>query len=184
LLLPEDTRGWRAAAGLALVALEQLECVPVPLDSPSVRLDSGEWPGRFQVLRREPPLVLDVAHNPPALQWLSQELAVRWPHRRFQIVVAGMEDKALDDNLRALKPVAEALWVFLPAGHRRAAGREAWEAAARRAGVAIAGWLDEGSLHALRGDVETGRSEAAWLVTGSFLSVAAWLGAEQLPPGL
>lgn len=184
LLLPEDTRAWRSAAGLALACAEQLDLPPLPEEAPPVRLEASHWPGRFQVLRREPPLVLDVAHNPPALEWLVRELQSRWPGRRFHLLMAGMEDKALADNLRALAPLALDLQVFVPRAHRRAAGLERWREEALGAGLELAGWVDEESLPDLRRKVEGLEESEAWLVTGSFLGVAAWLGAGTLPPGL
>ncbi|MFA7329897.1 MAG: cyanophycin synthetase [Candidatus Delongbacteria bacterium] len=184
LLLPEDTWSWRAAAGLALRAVEQLAVMRPGDPAVVTRLESGEWPGRFHVLRRDPPLVLDVAHNPPALARLTLELAAHWPGARFHVLLAGMADKALADNLRVLAPVAGPLHVLLPAGHGRAASREDWRAAARAAGVEIEGWLDESALRALRCRVEEKDEREPWLVTGSFLGVAAWLGAVELPRGL
>lgn len=184
LLLPEDTWSWRAAAGLALQAADQL-AVAGPADPAAVtRLEAGEWPGRFHVLRRDPPLVLDVAHNPPALERLVGELNAHWPGTRFHVLLAGMGDKALADNLHALRPIAGPLHVLLSADHGRAATRDDWQAAARAAGLEIGGWLDESSLQVLRQRVEEGREREPWLVTGSFLGVAAWLDAAKLPIGL
>jgi len=179
LRLPEATRSWRRAAGLALEARAELD----PCGAGRVAaLRAEEWPGRFHVLRRDPPVVLDVAHNPPALAELVGELDRRWPGRRYQVLLAGMGDKALADNLRALAPVVRKLRILLLQGHPRAAGREEWARALDAAGLRATDWLAPDQVDGLRR--RAGSGDEAWLVTGSFLAVAAWLGADQWSPGL
>jgi dihydrofolate synthase/folylpolyglutamate synthase len=189
LLLPEDTRSWREAAALALEALALLD-LPRPTAETLVPLEAAQWPGRFQVLSLEPPRVLDVAHNPPALARLAQELAARWPGRRFNALLAGMADKDLAGNLAALRPVLAECRALLAPGHARAAGRRDWERAAREAGLHAPAFVSRAGVDELRAAVSTGDvSRDAWagealLVGGSFLAAAAWLGATELPPGL
>jgi dihydrofolate synthase/folylpolyglutamate synthase len=183
---PVDTAGWRSAAGLALAAFRLLSAGEA---GAGCRLAEDEWRGRFQVVSRDPPRVLDVAHNPPALAHLAAELARHWPDRRFNALLAGMRDKDLAGNLAALRPVLAEVRILLVDGHPRAADRPEWEEAARRAGV-TATFCRRAQLDLLRNGIESGRpTDDPWmrealLVGGSFLSVAAWLGGTELPPGL
>ena len=189
LLLPEDTGAWRSCGGLALEALARL-ALPRLAGKPLVRLEAAQWPGRFQVLSREPPRVLDVAHNPPALARLAVEVAARWPGRRFNALLAGMADKDLAGNLAALRPVLAGCRALLVEGHGRAAGRADWERAAAAAGLPAPDFVIRDGVEILKEAVATNDAERdPWvaqplLVCGSFLAVAAWLGAEELPPGL
>lgn len=177
--LPVDTRSWRRAGGLALAAWAELACL---VGKAQARLRVEEWPGRFHVVRMDPPVVLDVAHNPPALGELVAELGRHWPGLRYHVVVAGMRDKALAENLRILAPVARGLRILLLPGHPRAATRAEWTQAVDAAGLDVLEWLEPGQVEGL-GLAGEGSGEP-WLVTGSFLAVGAWLGARRASPGL
>lgn len=64
------------------------------------------FPGRFEVLRREPPLVVDGAHNPDAAAVLSSAIRDSFRHG-FPIVVLGvLADKDAEGIVRALAGVA------------------------------------------------------------------------------
>jgi len=187
--LPVDTRSWREAAAMALQALALLpdhcsHAAPV-----EIRLDAAHWPGRFQVLGTRPPRVLDVAHNPPALERLVEELGRHFPGQRFHVLLAGMADKDLAGNVRALRPVMAACRVLVPEGHARAAGRDQWAMVEREADCLLR-VVSRQEVVALKEAVARGDGrEDAWaleplLVCGSFLAVSAWLGDGELPPGL
>lgn len=192
--LPADTRSWREAGGLALLAIEELGLASSP-EPMLVRLDGARWPGRFDLRRTEPPLLLDVAHNPPALERLAAEIAQRWPGRRFAWLAAGMADKDLAANLAALRPVLSRLLPVDLGAHRRAAPPQRWLELAAAAGLPAGPVLDRRELAVLRrlcagetaSDAPPPLRELAadpLLVGGGFLAVAAWLGDGQLPPGL
>jgi dihydrofolate synthase/folylpolyglutamate synthase len=58
----------------AIAALEALQSRGVALDAEcvSLGLSRTQWPGRFQVLARDPLLVLDGAHNPASMRRLAE----------------------------------------------------------------------------------------------------------------
>ena len=62
----------------ALAALETLRLRGVALDAECVALGLSrtEWPGRFQVLARDPLLVLDGAHNPASMRRLAESVTL------------------------------------------------------------------------------------------------------------
>ena len=64
----------------AATALAALNCSPLEIDERAIftGLQQATLPGRFQIVRREPTLILDVAHNPHAAGYL----AGRWPNCR------------------------------------------------------------------------------------------------------
>lgn len=187
--LPIDTRSWREAASMALQALALLpghgSCT-APME---IRLEAAHWPGRFQVLGTRPPRVLDVAHNPPALERLVEELGRHFPGQRFHVLLAGMADKDLVGNVRALRPVMAACRVLVPEGHARAAGRDQWAMVEREAACVLR-VVSRQKVEAMKAAVTRGDGGAdAWahealLVCGSFLAVSAWLGEGELPPGV
>ena len=66
-------------------------------------------PGRIQVLRRNPPLVVDGAHNPLSVRVLVKTLRNTFPGRRWTVLLGTAGDKDLDGMLRELKGFASRL---------------------------------------------------------------------------
>ena len=64
------------------------------------------WPGRFEVLRRNPTIVLEGAHNVDGARRLAADIASRVPERvRRHLLFGVLEDKDADGMLDALAPV-------------------------------------------------------------------------------
>lgn len=73
-------------------------------------LEAVSWPGRFQLLREDPPMILDGAHNPDAARALAATLG-RLAKRRPIGLVAGMcADKDARGFLAAFRGKVEKLW--------------------------------------------------------------------------
>jgi len=54
---------------------------------------SVRWPGRFELLRKSPDVVVDCAHNAASAKALAQTLAEEYPSRRVFLVMGVSEDK-------------------------------------------------------------------------------------------
>lgn len=86
-------------------------------------------PCRFELVERDDgvSVVLDVAHNPPALQYLVQKLKLTFPERRFRIIAGISSDKNLElcgqYLLEAVEKKSHALHL-VQASHPRAAKLE------------------------------------------------------------
>jgi dihydrofolate synthase/folylpolyglutamate synthase len=90
------------------------------------------WPGRFQLIRAVPPVIVDGAHNPAGARALAASLAAYFPGRRGTLVVGISADKNLAEILGALVPWAERV-ICTAADHPRAASPETLAALARQA---------------------------------------------------
>ena len=113
-------------------------------------LRGARWPGRFQIFRRDPLVVLDGAHNPAGARALAASLRAYFPGRPVTFVIGVLADKDAGGILAALRPLAarviltasanpraaapEALRALLPAGARVDTARSAQDAL----GMAIA----------------------------------------------
>jgi len=78
------------------------------------------WPGRLQVLRRNPRLVLDAAHNPGGARALGKTLRKLCPGCRRVLVLGMLEDKRHAPVIRTLAPGADEIVVTSPATARGA----------------------------------------------------------------
>jgi len=109
-------------------------------------LRGARWPGRFQIFRRDPLVVLDGAHNPAGARALAASLRAYFPGRRVTFVIGVLADKDAGGILVALRPLAarviltasanpraaapEALRALLPAGARVDSARSPQDALA------------------------------------------------------
>lgn len=72
-----------------------------------VGLRQTQWPGRMEVLQRDPLIVLDCAHNPYSAQTLVHSLNTWFPQTRWILIYGASADKNINGMLQALLPVCE-----------------------------------------------------------------------------
>jgi dihydrofolate synthase/folylpolyglutamate synthase len=112
-------------AALALGVIELLEARGLPVSEEHIRngLKSAHWPGRLQVVSRDPLLILDGAHNPGAIRALTGAVRGGFRYKRLILVLGVMADKDVKGVLRGIVPVADYV-VFTRPEYYRAAGPE------------------------------------------------------------
>ena len=93
----------------------QLPCSEVAL---STGIAATDWKGRLQVLRRDPPLLLDGAHNPGAATVLVQTLKRMFKGQPFGLVLGMCADKHVRATLHALAPLSPRIWTVSLANDR------------------------------------------------------------------
>lgn len=84
-------------------------CLGRPLERPRVReaLMHVRFPGRFEQLHDDPPLVVDAAHNPQGARVLADAIERRFGEgRRPTLLLAVLSDKDAEGIIDALAPVA------------------------------------------------------------------------------
>lgn len=81
-----------------------------PLDNSAAQFvcRNASLPGRFQVVERAPLVVLDVAHNPDATQYVKQKL-LKLHRGNLHLVVGMLGDKDLETSLAPFKSL-DAFW--------------------------------------------------------------------------
>ena len=89
------------AAALARQVTERLSGEPVAEERIERGLRQAHWPGRFEVLEREPLTVLDGAHNPGACEKLAGALA-EFDYDDLHVVFGAMHDKDHGEMAAAL----------------------------------------------------------------------------------
>jgi dihydrofolate synthase/folylpolyglutamate synthase len=93
-------------------------------------LGATNWPGRFQLIRRSPPVIVDGAHNPAGARALAASLKTYVPSERVTFVIGTSDDKDKGGILDALLPLARRV-IFAAADHPRSAPAESLAALAR-----------------------------------------------------
>lgn len=70
-------------------------------------LAAAKWPGRLEVVSREPLIVLDGAHNEAGMLALSAAIRQYWPKRKICAVLGMLADKQRREALRHLLPLLD-----------------------------------------------------------------------------
>jgi dihydrofolate synthase/folylpolyglutamate synthase len=112
-------------------------------------LSSVDWPARFQVLGRDPPVVLDGAHNPQAAETVVNTLHEIAPGRPVGLVVSFLSDKDARGFLSKFGGRAKKCWV-VPLASDRAMAVEPILTAAAQAGFPAEASTVQEALRAAR----------------------------------
>ncbi len=107
-----------AVAYAALMALRDSE-LPIAADAIHDGLRAVQWPGRFEVLRTRPAVVVDGAHNRDSARKLRTALDDYFPGRRVTLLFGASADKDVTGMLAELLPRAARV-ILTQAVHPRA----------------------------------------------------------------
>ena len=127
------------------------------------------WPGRFELLRRDPPVIIDCAHNRDSALKLRLTLDDYFPTHPIILVFGASEDKDIEGMFAELLPRVRQV-ILVKSFHPRAADPELLLQLVHRSGkpAEIIPDVVDGLEAALR----LAGNEAAVLVTGSIFVAA------------
>ena len=138
-------------------------------------LEETRWPGRLEVVSRDPLMILDGAHNPHAIRALVATLQERFTDYHKEILFTCIKTKALEDMLDLLGTMPDTELTLTHFDDSRATDESVLKEAAKSRNLSYQGWQDflEQKLTDKKEEKQTVR-----IVTGSlyFLSqVRAYL---------
>lgn len=109
LMLPMHGEHQAANAAVALAAVEAFFGASAPLDEDIVRSAFMEMssPGRCEIVRRSPTVIVDAAHNPHGAAALAATLDQEFDFTRTVGVIAVLAEKDARGVLEALEPVLD-----------------------------------------------------------------------------
>ncbi len=109
------------------------------------------WPARFELLREEPPFVVDGGHNVQCAETVAESLRRYFPGRRRILLVGVLADKDYPGMLALLAPEADAFVCVTPDSPRALPAEElAGHLARYEKPVAVCASVREGVSEALR----------------------------------
>ena len=76
------------------------------------------WPGRFEVLRREPLVIVDGAHNPNGVEELAKCLNTYLPGKKVTFLMGVLADKDYVSMLNSILPMARRFVTVRPESER------------------------------------------------------------------
>jgi dihydrofolate synthase/folylpolyglutamate synthase len=105
----------------AATAYAALKTIGIEISDEAIKKGFAEvnWPARFQVVRGEPPVIFDSAHNEDSFLKLSQTLEEHFPGRMVTLIFGASEDKNIPGMFAVMKPKIKRL-IVTRADHPRA----------------------------------------------------------------
>ncbi|MBD3210878.1 bifunctional folylpolyglutamate synthase/dihydrofolate synthase [Candidatus Micrarchaeota archaeon] len=104
-------------AACAVAAVAELKVGMPGIKETALRkgLAEAKWPGRMEIVKKHPLVLLDAAKDPEAIACLRRTLESDFPRKRTITVLSISSDKNIDAMVRGLAPVTE---TFVIARHR------------------------------------------------------------------
>ena len=105
-------------------------------------LEETRWPGRLEIVSREPLMILDGAHNPHAIKALVATLQERFADYHKEILFTCIKTKALEDmlDLLGIMPHTELTLTYFD--DSRATDESVLKEAAKSRNLSYQGWQD------------------------------------------
>ncbi|KYF35091.1 Dihydrofolate synthase / Folylpolyglutamate synthase [Streptococcus mitis] len=105
-------------------------------------LEETSWPGRLEIVSRDPLIILDGAHNPHAIKALLVTLQERFADYRKEILFTCIKTKALEDMLDLLGAMPDTELTLTHFEDSRATDENVLEEAAKSRNLSYQGWQD------------------------------------------
>ena len=133
-------------AGMAIALLDTF-CQEVGRKLPAniliaQALEETRWPGRLEVVSRNPLMILDGAHNPHAIKALIATLQERFADYRKEILFTCIKTKALEDMLDLLEQIPDTELTLTHFDDSRATDENVLKEAAKSRNLSYQGWQD------------------------------------------
>ncbi|RXE57770.1 bifunctional folylpolyglutamate synthase/dihydrofolate synthase [Acetivibrio mesophilus] len=87
-------------------------------DSIRKGLSDAKWPGRLELLKKEPIFLIDGAHNAEGAQTLSGFLKTYFPHKKIVFIIGILKDKDYMAMIEECAPLAEYIIAVSPNSDR------------------------------------------------------------------
>ncbi|MGM0689000.1 MAG: bifunctional folylpolyglutamate synthase/dihydrofolate synthase [Bacillota bacterium] len=161
-------------AATALAAVELLDEYGFNTNESAIRsgLANTNWPGRLEVLREKPLLIMDGAHNPAAIEKLAEDLPRYFNYEKLILVIGMLADKDTAAMLEHILPRADVIIFTRPILPRAADPAEIAAFAVNYYALRDNYMIIQNHGEALEKALEIAAPGDAVLVTGSLYTVS------------
>jgi dihydrofolate synthase/folylpolyglutamate synthase len=158
-------------AATAVAALETLASIGTRISTQNIvqGFSQVSWPGRLQILSREPMVVTDGAHNAYSMRKLVESIKDYFPHKKCLVIFGTSCDKDIPGMARELKPLADNI-IVTTSSHPRAASTSTSVKEFANLGIKVD--IIENVAEALSKALAAAKKTELILVTGSLFVVA------------
>jgi dihydrofolate synthase / folylpolyglutamate synthase len=110
----------RHFAALAVAVVEELRTRGYRISDGAVRRGIGKtrFPGRFEILRRGPDVIIDGAHTPEGMRLLKSTMRQLYPGIKPYMLLGMLRDKNYESLIKIIAPIAREVVCVPPQGDR------------------------------------------------------------------
>ena len=108
--------------------------IPISVEAIQKGFSQVKWRARFEIARREPPVIFDSAHNQDSFAKLRETLDTYFPDKQVYLIFGASEDKNIPGMFAEMKPKIRKL-IVTRADHPRALEPEKIIELAKQAGL-------------------------------------------------
>ncbi|GBG08759.1 folylpolyglutamate synthase [Paenibacillus agaridevorans] len=103
-----------ATAVMGLEVLRQYSALVLDDDMLREGLREAAWPGRLEMVAREPRILLDGAHNPEGAEMLAGALKSTYKFNKLHLMMGMLENKNHRDTIKHILPIVDTLILTEP----------------------------------------------------------------------
>lgn len=96
----------------------------ITVDSIRQGLKKARWPGRMEVLRKNPVILIDGAHNAEGAKALRNALTEYFPNKRIIFIMGVVKDKDYKSMIEEILPIADSFITVTPNSERALSANE------------------------------------------------------------
>ena len=161
-----------AATALAAVELLEEDGFTVSRAAILKGLAETSWPGRLELLQKEPLVIMDGAHNPAAMEKLAEAVPLYFEYKHLVLVIGMLADKDTAAMLKYILPLSDSVVFTRPLLPRAADPQTIADFALNHFKLVKDYYVIEEHQEALEKAFELAEPEDAILVTGSLYTVS------------
>lgn len=161
-----------AATALAAVELLSEEGFTVSRAAILKGLAETSWPGRLELLQKEPLVIMDGAHNPAAMEKLAEAIPHYFNYKRLILVIGILADKDTAAMLKSILPLSDSVVFTRPLLPRAADPQDIADFAVKHLSMSKDHYVLKDYRQALNKAFKLAEKEDAILVTGSLYTVS------------
>lgn len=158
-----------AATAYAALKIFSKRCMHVDDQDIQQGFSKAFWPGRFEIIQRTPPVILDCAHNRDSALKLCQTVSEYFPGKSIVLIFGASEDKDIPGMFAELMPMVRKL-IAVKSFHPRAIDPNKLVEMAKSYGHDVE--ICENIPHALEQALQMVGEDGLVLITGSIFVVA------------
>ncbi|AYO30035.1 bifunctional folylpolyglutamate synthase/dihydrofolate synthase [Biomaibacter acetigenes] len=113
-------------AATVVGAIEALELSGIKISRDAIYsgLENARWPGRLEILRENPTVLIDGAHNIAGIRTLKEAILKYFPQKKKILVLGILKDKDYNDMIEEIVPLADAVITTAPDNPRALSAEE------------------------------------------------------------
>ncbi|QBD85636.1 bifunctional folylpolyglutamate synthase/dihydrofolate synthase [Clostridium tetani] len=116
----------RMNCAVAIYAIEQLMQIGIKIKKEDILrgLSNVQWPGRLEILKTNPLVVIDGAHNLDGITKLKESIKQYFRYNKLILIIGILTDKDIQKMVRTITPIANKVIAVTPNSYRGKTSQE------------------------------------------------------------